>query len=130
MALGFQVSIPTDFSELEEKILQVYSDEISQSLKDNTPGKAAQNWKVTGPAAGTVTISNDAKHLPFLEKGTGLYGPGKTLITPKTATMLSWMEGNRRIFAHSTKGMPAQPFLKDAIAEGMRTAKEDLNGNV
>lgn len=54
----------------------------------------------------------------YLEKGTGVHGPTGQRITPHTASMLAWKGGDgTMIFAHSTAGMKARPWLMPAFAE-------------
>jgi hypothetical protein len=127
MALIFRATIPSlDLEAFEKKILERYADAVKSELVDRTPGKAAKAWKISGPESSTITISNDTKYLPFIERGTGIYGPFATRITPKTASVLAWVQNGKKIFATSTKGMPAQPFIKGAIRAGMEVAHGNL----
>lgn len=130
MALIFRATIkPFNFDDFENRVLKSYADEVKRELENRTPGKAAKVWKISGPESSHITLSNDTAYLPFLERGTGLYGPGHTLIKPKTASILTWIEGSRRIFAKSTKGMKPQPFIKNAVQAGMLAGREVINGN-
>lgn len=127
MALKFRARIKTlDFKEFENRILRVYAESIKAELEERTPGKAANLWQISGPESSVITISNDTSYLPFIERGTGLYGPHHAWVVPKHARMLVWMSQGRKIFAKKTRGMKPQPFVKDAIAAGMEVA----NGNV
>ena len=52
----------------------------------------------------------------YLEWGTGLYGPYKQLIYPKTAKVLSWVGSDgKRHFATHTKGMTPAPFIRPVM---------------
>lgn len=52
----------------------------------------------------------------FVHNGTGLFGPKKDFIRPKTKSMLSWIGADgKRIFAKKVKGMKGRPFLADAM---------------
>jgi hypothetical protein len=129
MALTFRIAVPFNLEDMEARILKTYGSEIRDELQQRTPGTAADHWKVSEPVEGKIVISNEAKYLPFIERGTGLYGPGHILIRPKTASVLTWMEGNQRVFAKYTRGMKPQPFVNQAVQAGMATARGELNGN-
>lgn len=71
----------------------------------------------------------------FLEKGTGIYGPLGRRIVPKSASVMRWPGGatalsgralaggsGNFIFARSTKGMKAHPWLLPAFEEAQATA--------
>lgn len=53
----------------------------------------------------------------WLEIGTGLHGPKKSRVVPVKANFLSWIdeESGERIFAKSTEGMAAQPYMLPAL---------------
>lgn len=52
----------------------------------------------------------------FVHDGTGIYGPKHHLIFPKGSGVLAWeVGGGKWAYAKHTKGMPPNPFLKDAI---------------
>lgn len=78
-----------------------------------------------------ATVVVHANYGLYVEKGTGLFGPKHARIVPKTAKVLAWkgggpgkvrLSGRSRvvggksladgIFATSTKGAKAQPFLE------------------
>ena len=78
-----------------------------------------------------------ASYARYIEAGTGIYGPRKRPIVPRTKKMLAWrtgavtLSGRSRVkggkeiagwaFARSVKGRKATPFLlpgaKDALAK-------------
>jgi HK97 gp10 family phage protein len=64
---------------------------------------------------GMVTVSE--KYGEYIEKGTGIYGPTGSRITPKNAKALSFTVGGQRVFAKSVKGMKARPFFAPAVEE-------------
>lgn len=53
----------------------------------------------------------------YLEIGTGLHGPQKHRVVPKNKKCLSWIdpETGERIFAKSTQGMHARPYMYPAF---------------
>jgi hypothetical protein len=127
MALTFRATIQTlDFEGFETRVLETYAEAVRGELETRTPGKAAKAWKISGPESSAITISNDTSYLPYIERGTGLFGPRHAWIVPKTAKVLSWMQNGRQIFATRTRGMESQPFIKEAIRAGMEVA----HGNI
>ena len=80
-----------------------------------------------------ATVEARAPYALFVEKGTGIYGPRKRRITPKSAKALRWEGGGKSkvrltgrsrtrggrpiadvMFATSVKGRPATPFMEPA----------------
>ena len=52
----------------------------------------------------------------WLEVGTGLFGPHKRRVVSPTGKMMTWIgRDGVRVFAKSTKGMKAQPYLRPAL---------------
>lgn len=63
----------------------------------------------------------------FLEVGTGLFGPSKAMITPKTAKMLVWeTRGGELIFAKAVKGRPATPYFKPALDKNVKNLPKNI----
>jgi hypothetical protein len=62
-------------------------------------------------------IGSPLKYALWVHDGTGIYGPHHQVIKPKTAKALRWQGGNvgEFVFAKHVKGMPPNPFLKDAL---------------
>ena len=64
-----------------------------------------------------VRIGTPVWYALLVHDGTGLYGPKKRAITPKTKKALRFKPkgSSRFIIRRSVKGMVANPFLKDAL---------------
>lgn len=72
-----------------------------------------------------------AKYGPFVEYGTGIYGPRGELIRPKTAKMLSWIgPDKKRIFARSVKGMTPRRYMKKAFDDSVPVVKAMVHEEV
>jgi HK97 gp10 family phage protein len=67
-----------------------------------------------GPA---VRVSVNEKYGPWVEYGTGIFGPGGQRITPKQAKVLRWVSGGKTIFARSIAGMRPRPFFGPAVED-------------
>lgn len=69
-------------------------------------------------------VGTNKKHAPYLEHGTGIYGPHKTPIVPVTKKALAWKgRDGATIVRRSVKGMVARPFLKPAFDHKVRTVE-------
>ena len=59
----------------------------------------------------------NVKYAPYVELGTGIYGPRRSPIVPRSARLLRWTDkGGDVHFARSVRGMRARPFLRPALA--------------
>ena len=68
----------------------------------------------------TVRFHWREAHAMFPEVGTGLYGPLKRWITPRTAQALSWISsrpGGGRVFAKRVRGQRPQRYVKRTMEE-------------
>ena len=60
-------------------------------------------------------VASGAPYATFVEFGTGIYGPKKQRIYPKTKKAMKWRGADGWIVRRSTKGMRAKPFLIPAM---------------
>lgn len=73
---------------------------------------------------------NDAgPHAVYQHEGTGIYGPKRTPIRPKTAALLSWIDPdtNKRVFAKEVRGTPAIKYLERAIEFALKQESKRFN---
>jgi hypothetical protein len=72
---------------------------------------------VTYKGMPAARVGTSLRRARWIHDGTGIYGPRRTPIRPKTAKRLRFKPkgGNRIVYAKSVKGMKANPFLKDAL---------------
>lgn len=63
-----------------------------------------------------VRVGTNVEYALWVERGTGLHGPLKRRIYPKTAKALAFTIGGRRVIVSSIAGARAQPFLRPALA--------------
>ena len=126
MALEFSVSIgPLNLAEFTQRILQKYSEVITEELRVRTPGPDKKIWKTADVTDG-VLISNKSRYLPYVLKGTGLHGPRHDWIRPKKAMVLSWEDDGKRVFVAKSAGMKARPFVTESIEAGRRRVSGDF----
>lgn len=74
------------------------------------------------------SIGSNKKYASYVERGTGLFSGldkprnvkgvfVRKRITPKKASVLSWKEGNKRVFAKSVKGQDPKWFIHEPMLE-------------
>jgi hypothetical protein len=87
---------------------------IANGILRNTTQAKPTTWKGF-PAS---RIGTPARYAMAVHDGTGLFGPKKRKITPKTKKALRFKpKGSAQfIVRRSVKGMVANPFLKDALS--------------
>ena len=64
-----------------------------------------------------VIIGTNVRYAVFVHGGTGIYGPNRRPIRPRSARMLSWVnrKTGRRIYAFQVAGMKPNYFLRGAL---------------
>jgi hypothetical protein len=76
------------------------------------------------PSAATVQgwVYTDLEYGPYVQTGTGIYGPRGRPITPRRARFLVF-EGRdgRLVFARQVLGQEAQPYLTRGLRRGVRS---------
>lgn len=60
-----------------------------------------------------------ARYGPYVEFGTGLFGPRRARIFPHRARMLRFNIGGKWVYARSVAGARPQPFMRPAWAEAV-----------
>ena len=67
----------------------------------------------------------------YLEVGTGLFGPKKQMIIPRTAKMLVWEgKGGKLIFAKAVRGRPATPYFKPALDKNAKNLPKNMKAHL
>jgi HK97 gp10 family phage protein len=87
-------------------------------------------------------VGSNVLYAPYVELGTGVYGPSKTPIRPKNKKVLAWVSTgarpttaagwkqaqleNRAVFAREVRGMRPKPFLLPAFINNLGKLVEVL----
>jgi hypothetical protein len=75
-----------------------------KTLQGST-GKLAKSFSIKSVGAWGVIVSSNLARSRFPQSGTGLYGPNKARIKPKTGKVLAFRgAGGGTVFARSTRG--------------------------
>lgn len=102
--------------------LEQFLNKIADTARAIVPVKTGRlqgslAYEVSELGNGTVSgkVGTNVKYGKWVEFGTGLYGPHKTVIVPTQAKALSWRVAGKRVFAKYVKGMRARPFMMPAF---------------
>lgn len=120
-------------------------------MKRNIPRKTGTTGRSIHVAQVTETsarVEGNAVAL-YIEEGTGLFGPRHQRITPKVASVLRWyggptgslrLSGKPRkgapgagagpVFARSTKGMEARPYVQRSVTSAAKKVGVDMKAEV
>lgn len=150
--MGFEGGRLAPLFELEpsKRAVRKMADTGGDSLHDyavrNTPidtGNLRSSWYRTRTKkrptpvgeAFESEVKTDVNYAPYVENGTGLYGPthAKYLIEPKNAKSLSWMgPGGSRVFASHVwhPGSPGQHMMASATAKVEALYEDIQKGNL
>lgn len=109
------------------RILLSHATRVARVAKQKAPresGRLQQSINIrTGTHRGkpAVAVGSDLEYAAFVHQGTGLYGPHRTPIKPRSARYMVFMgrDGNL-VFAKQVIGQPARPFLTEAMDEVFR----------
>ncbi|PZM62238.1 tartrate dehydratase [Paenibacillus dendritiformis] len=72
-----------------------------------------------------VYLAHTARYGQYLEMGTGLYGPKKRLIKPKTKKALRFPVGNGEFaIVGAVKGMKPRPIIKPTVQRHVSTLRQ------
>lgn len=114
----------------------------------NGPKKTGHTLNSLQPRNVTATRAElwGSKVIPWLDSGTGLYGPAHHKITPKSGNVLAWrvgavrLSGSSRVskgvqlagwaYARSVKGMKGRPFIARSVAEAGKEVGAKLTAEI
>jgi hypothetical protein len=66
-------------------------------------------------------VGSNLRYAIFVHEGTGVYGPRRRPIRPRQARRLVFQNrAGRTVFARQVSGVPARPFLRDALPAAAR----------
>jgi len=124
---------------VSQRVITLTKNETLKNLKINTPvkkGKARGSWKSQRESPTEVIINSSAEYMSYLDKGTGIYGPRGTVITPKNGKVLTgWVYKDKTVFARHVKGIKPYKIViksieatKPRISEFGRIAIREIGG--
>ena len=107
----------------KDKLLDELAGNTKTLFEKNTPkqsGHAAHNYRIL-KSLNTREIKNNAYYLPWVNDGTGLYGPLHHRITPKHAKVLHFYWRGNEWFLKSVRGQKGRHFVERSMIEVMRS---------
>lgn len=145
-------TLPDDFDDRAAKLVVAHGLDVEREAKQHAPVRfnrlrSSIHTRVIQAGDRIVAyIGTNVHYAPYVEFGTGLYGPRKRVIRPKRAKVLSWVTRGRgayvttrtgrtryasappgqRVFARSVRGMRPQPYLIPALKRVRPRFERDL----
>ena len=110
-------------SKFKHEVLNETSKNGKDILQENTPkdtGAGANAYKIS-KSENQHNITNDTEYLPWVNEGTGIYGPRGQRITPVHANVLHFNWQGREWFLKSVKGQRPQKFVDVSMDEIVRS---------
>lgn len=101
--------------------------ELKGNLQRNSPvdeGKMQGSWLIRRGGGLTRKLFSSAAYTPYVNYGTGLYGPRGQKIRPKSARLLSFKYNGRKIAVPWTRGMKPRRFVEKSISQTRRRIPE------
>lgn len=83
-----------------------------ESITPRRTSRGANSYKKFNTGENTREIRNNAFYLPYVNDGTGLYGPKHKRITPVHANYLHFFWHGREWFVKSVKGQQPKKFVE------------------
>lgn len=91
---------------------------------DNGTLRRSISYVITGtsPESMVARVGSNVEYALYVEEGTGIYGPKRKRIVPRTKEFLRFMPKGAAnfVFARSVKGMPGRHYLARAIQSAFR----------
>lgn len=119
ICINSELTFKEDFQKFKKELLDETSKNGKITLQENTPkdtGAGAKAYKIK-KSDNQHIISNDTEYLPWVNDGTGIYGPRRQRITPKTAKFLHFNWRGREWYLKSVRGQRPQRFVEVSMIE-------------
>lgn len=111
----------------KNKLLNQLSENTKVIFEKNTPhgetGRAANAYKIM-KSENEHEIINDTPYLPWVNDGTGIYGPRHQRIVPRTKKVLHFHWKGKEWFLKSVKGQKGQKFVEQSMNEVMQSVEK------
>ena len=120
-----QLTLDENIHKFKDKLLDQISTNTKTLFEKNTPqqsSNARNNYKII-KRENEHEVRNDNRYLPWVNDGTGVYGPRHTPIVPKTARVLHFNWRGKEWFLKSVKGQKPQKFVERSMIEVMRSVE-------
>lgn len=120
--LGFQKGLTRSVGLVTNSAIRNSPKAVTGNLRRSIQAKPVEG--IGGRFLGEVVQDTKvAKYGPFVEYGTGIYGPKKEPIKPVNAKMLAWKGPDGMIYRRSVKGMKPRPYMRPALNDNIENIK-------
>ena len=92
---------------------------IMESVTPRRTSRGANSYRIVRKP-NSHEITNDVHYLPFVNDGTGIYGPRHQRITPKHAKYLHFFWKGQEWFLKSVRGQKPQRFVERGVDDIVR----------
>ena len=119
------VNLNSKIHNFQEKLLDQLGNNTKILFEKNTPkhsSKGSNSYQLI-KRENEREIKNTAKYLPWVNDGTGLYGPHHHRIVPKHARVLHFTWKGKEWFLKSVKGQKGQKFVERSMTEVMKSVE-------
>lgn len=126
IGINSELTFKEDFKKFKKELLEETSKNGKMTLQENTPkdtGAGAKAYKIK-KSDNQHIISNDTEYLPWVNDGTGIYGPRRQRITPKTKESLHFHWRGREWYLKSVRGQRPQRFVEVSMIEIERSVPQ------
>jgi hypothetical protein len=126
IGINSELTFKEDFQKFKKELLDETSKNGKITLQENTPkdtGAGAKAYKIK-KSDNQHIISNDTEYLPWVNDGTGIYGPRRQRITPKTKESLHFHWRGREWYLKSVRGQRPQRFVEVSMIEIERSVPQ------
>ena len=126
IGINSELTFKEDFKKFKKELLEETSKNGKITLQENTPkdtGAGAKAYKIK-KSDNQHIISNDTEYLPWVNDGTGIYGPRRQRITPKTKESLHFHWRGREWYLKSVRGQRPQRFVEVSMIEIERSVPQ------
>lgn len=124
ITIKFKKHLSGKGEQFKQEFLNISAKQGKEILSKNTPkqsGKGAGAYYIID-GGDSREIRNDTPYLnPWVNDGTGIYGPNHARITPKRAKFLRFEYHGKLVFARSVAGQPGQHFVERSVTEIVRS---------
>lgn len=113
-------NISQHIPEIRKKGLKYAGQGMIRNLMINSPVDHGllKQWFVANQSDDEIEIRTPAKYAPFVNDGTGIYGPYKTPIYSKTiGKPLAFQVGGKMVYTKMIRGQRGQKFVEKSIEQ-------------
>lgn len=118
-------NLDSKIPKFRKKLLDQLSKNTKIIFENNTPvdkGHARSAWEIR-ESDNQHEVFNATRYLPWVNDGTGIYGPRHAPIKPKHAKVLHFHWKGREWFLKSVKGQKPQKFVERSMTEVMQSVE-------